>query len=107
MPAASKMPDMTLELRVIDVSAGGCALWLPQDVPPLQAGTRVAEVTVTLDPQTQFSAAMMLQHVSDYYPGDEGVRLGCEWQPLTPAASRSLQRWIDQSQKRHRLVSLE
>jgi flagellar brake protein len=98
------MPEMGLELRVIDVSVGGCALWLPQDVPALQAGTRLAEVTVWLDPQTHFAAAMTLQHVGDYFPGDEGVRLGCEWQPLDAAAARVLQRWVDQSQKRHRLV---
>ena len=28
------MPDMQLELRVLDVSIGGCALWLPHDLPP-------------------------------------------------------------------------
>ena len=98
------IPDMKLALRVIDVSVGGCSLWLPQDVPALQAGTRLAEVAIWLDPQTQFSASMSLQHVGDYYPGDEGVRLGCEWQPLDGGAARTLQRWIDQSQKRHRLV---
>jgi flagellar brake protein len=101
------IPDMLIELRVIDVSVGGCALWLPQDVPPVQGGTRLAEVTITLDPQTQFAASMTIQHISEYYPGDEGVRLGCAWQPLSPLASRSLQRWVDQSQKRHRLLTLD
>jgi flagellar brake protein len=99
------MPEMKLELRVIDVSVGGCALWLPQDVPALQAGTRLAEVSIWLEPMTQFRSALALQHVSDYYPGDEGVRLGCEWQPLDGSAARVLQRWIDQSQKRHRLIT--
>jgi len=32
------IPDMTLALRVLDVSTGGCALFLPNDVPPLSPG---------------------------------------------------------------------
>jgi c-di-GMP-binding flagellar brake protein YcgR len=99
-------PEMQLSLRLIDLSAGGCALWLPQDVPPLQAGTQLAEVGVALDPQTRFAAALTLQQVGDYYPGDEGVRLHCAWQPLSAEAARALQRWIDQSQKRHRMVHI-
>lgn len=100
------MPDMQLSLRVLDVSAGGCAIWLPQDVPVLQAGTRLAEVTIELDELTRFSAALTLQHVTALQPGDRGVRLGCAWQPLSGSAERTLQRWIDQAQKRRRLLSL-
>ena len=36
------MPEMALTLRVLDLSLGGCALWCPADVPPLQPGTRLA-----------------------------------------------------------------
>ena len=100
------MPDMQLALRVLDVSAGGCALWLPQDVPALQAGTRLAEVQVALDSETCFAAHITLQHVSAFTVGEHGVRLGCEWQPLRGAAERTLQRWIDHAQKRQRLLSL-
>ena len=57
------MPEMPLELRLLDVSIGGCALWLPPDVPPLQAGTLVSEVHIELDPDTRFVSAMGLQHV--------------------------------------------
>jgi flagellar brake protein len=101
------MPDMQLSLRVLDVSAGGCALWLPMDVPTLQAGTRLAEVVVELDELTRFTAALTLQHVTVLQAGDRGVRLGCAWQPLSGAAERTLQRWIDQAQKRRRLLSLD
>lgn len=100
------MPEMQLALRVLDVSAGGCALWLPQDVPTLQAGTRLAEVVVELDELTRFSAALTLQHVTTLQAGDRGVRLGCAWQPLSAGAERTLQRWIDQAQKRRRLLSI-
>jgi flagellar brake protein len=100
------IPDMPLALRVLDVSAGGCALWQPHDVPALQAGTQLAEVVVELDDLTRFSAALVLQHVSALHPGDRGVRLGCAWQPLSGNAQRNLQRWIDQAQRRRRLLSL-
>ncbi len=100
------MPEMVLALRVLDVSVGGCALWLPHDVPTLQAGTRLAEVQVELDDLTRFAAALTLQHVTVLQTGDRGVRLGCAWQPLSGGAERQLQRWIDQAQKRRRLLSL-
>ncbi len=98
------LPDMQLALRVLDLSIGGCALWLPHDVPPLQAGTVVAGLRVSLDAESHFEATLALQHVS--VQGEGGARLGCEWQQLSPAAERLLQRWIDRSQQRSRLLSL-
>ena len=106
------LPDMRLALRVMDVSIGGCALWLPHDVPPLQAGTLVADVQLELDAETRFAAAMRLQHVSSPSHGGEasneqGVRMGCEWQNLSPSAERVLQRWIDRTQRRRHLLTLD
>lgn len=121
------IPEMQLALRVLDVSAGGCALWLPQDVPPLQAGTELGEVRIVLDATTRFAASLTLQHVTNLgvcedsgtggdldgdtgagtAPHGRGVRLGCAWRPLGGAAERNLQRWIDQAQKRQRLLSLQ
>ncbi|CAD5373627.1 Flagellar brake protein YcgR [Rubrivivax sp. A210] len=102
------IPEMQLTLRVLDLSIGGCALWLPADVPPLQPGTRLGEVRVDLDADTRFSAAAVLQHAAS--PGENhperGMRMGCQWSPLAGQAERVLQRWIDQAQKRRRLLSL-
>ncbi len=101
--------DMVLRLRVMDVSIGGCALWLPADVPALQAGTRIGEMRLDLDADTSFAAAVMLQHVSTMAAGERserGARMGCEWQRLGGASERTLQRWIDQAQKRRRMLSL-
>jgi c-di-GMP-binding flagellar brake protein YcgR len=100
------IPEMALALRVIDISVGGCALWLPADVPPLQAGTRIGELVVELDHETRFAAAATLQHVTGMGEAERGVRIGCEWQPLAGPAARTLQRWIDQAQKRRRLLSV-
>lgn len=101
------IPDMQIALRVLDLSIGGCALWLPQDLPPLQAGTRISEVTVELDTDARFVSALQLQHVTSLNAGGTGVRLGCEWVKLPGPAERVLQRWIDQTQKRRRMLSLD
>jgi len=108
------LPDMRLRLRVLDISAGGCALWQPGNVPTLQAGTQLNDVTVVLDAVTRFKAALHLMHVSVLVPAPgsdaasslsamPGARLGCEWQPQGHAAQYTLQRWIDQAQRRQRL----
>jgi c-di-GMP-binding flagellar brake protein YcgR len=100
------IPDMALELRVLDVSAGGCALFMPHDVPPLPPGCRIAQAQIELDADTRFPTALQLQHVTAILPNDRGARLGCEWPPLEGHAARALQRYIDQTQKRRRLLTL-
>jgi len=100
------IPDMGLSLRLLDVSLGGCALWLPDDVPGLQAGSLLGEVQIELDSETRFNTGLLVQHVSVIAPGEHGVRLGCEWVALGSMACRTLQRWIDLAQKRRRLLSL-
>ena len=99
------MPEMGLTLRLLDVSIGGCALWLPASVPPLQAGTRLGELRVELDSDNRFAAPAVLQHVSSTGQDGRGMRLGCEWAQLPGAAERVLQRWIDRAQQRHRMLS--
>lgn len=101
------LPEMALTLRVLDVSAGGCALQLPPDVPPLPLGTIVHGVQFHLDADTRFEAALRLQHVTSIATPGAGVRLGCEMRRLDPDAQRALQRWIDATQKRRRLLSLD
>jgi c-di-GMP-binding flagellar brake protein YcgR len=100
------MPDMALTLRVLDVSIGGCALLLPHDVPPLQPGVRLGDVHIELDADTRFEVMLTLHHVTALQHNEHGVRLGCEWGTLGGNAERALQRWIDQTQKRRRLLSL-
>lgn len=98
------IPDMQLALRILDVSLGGCALWLPDDVPGLQAGTVLAEVQIELDAATRFAATLTLQHIGSLGSSGRGLRVGCEWQ-LAGSAERALQQWIDQAQKRQRLLA--
>jgi c-di-GMP-binding flagellar brake protein YcgR len=99
--------EMQLALRVIDVSIGGCALFLPDDVPPLQPGMVMNQVQIDLDADTRLQASLRLQHVSLLNAESKGVRLGCEFVNFSNDAERTMQRFIDQTQKRRRLMSLE
>lgn len=101
------IPDMKLNLRVLDVSIGGCALFLPDNVPPLDPGVLINGVQFDLDAETRVTAALRVQHVTAINPESKGVRLGCEMHGTASAALRSLQTYIDQTQKRRRLMVLD
>ena len=98
------IPDMSLSLRVLDVSIGGCALFLPDDVPPLQPGVTINNVQIDLDIDTRITITLRLQHVTSIHPESRGVRLGCEMVNLTSDVLRGLQRYIDQTQKRQKIM---
>lgn len=98
--------EMQLALRVLDVSIGGCALFLPADVPPMQVGGVLNQVLIELDADTRFHVNMRLQHVTSIDAETHGVRLGCEFVRADASALRALQRFIDQTQKRGKLLSV-
>lgn len=99
------IPDMALSLRVLDLSIGGCALFLPDDVPPLAAGVVLNGVQIELDIDTRVTTALRLQHVTSLNHDARGVRLGCEIVNPSAEVLRSLQRYIDQTQKRQRALA--
>lgn len=97
--------DMPLTLRVLDVSLGGCALFLPQDVPPMPLGGVLNQVQIELDADTRFEVNLRLQHITSLNPDSKGVRLGCEFVRADASALRLLQRFIDSTQKRGKLLA--
>lgn len=99
--------DMHLSLRILDVSLSGCALFLPDDVPALDPGVLMNSVHIDLDADTHFNANLRLQHITALNADAQGMRLGCELVNLARDAERALQRYIDQTQKRRRLMSLD
>lgn len=101
------IPDMQLSLRVLDVSLGGCALFLPEDVPMIEPGVLLNGVDLDLDADTRISAPLRLQHVTSLQLDARGVRLGCEMVNPSNDSLRALQRYIDQTQKRRRLMVLD
>ncbi|MBX3622105.1 MAG: flagellar brake protein [Rhizobacter sp.] len=98
------IPEMNLSLRVLDVSIGGCALFLPDDVPPLQPGVVLNGVEIELDIDTRLPVSLRLQHVTSLNLESRGVRLGCEIVDPTPDVLRGLQRYINQTQRRQRAL---
>jgi c-di-GMP-binding flagellar brake protein YcgR len=98
------VPDLTLSLRVLDVSIGGLALVLPDELPPITPGSQLRDVAVELDADTRIEAGLVLSHVTAINPDSQGARLGCAWSGLASAAERALQLFIDQTQKRKRLL---
>jgi flagellar brake protein len=101
------IPEMTLELRVLDVSVGGCALFMPSDLPMFEPGVQINDCSIELDAGTLLRGSLVVHHVTSIQPQARGVRLGCELLHLDPDATRALQRYIDQTQKRRRMLSLD
>lgn len=101
------IPDMALALRLLDLSVGGCALLLPEDVPMLEPGVLINRVQLELDATTRFEAGLRLHHVTSIHSESSGVRLGCEMVRLSQEAERTLQRYVDQTQKRRRTMGLK
>ena len=101
------LPDMQLNLRVLDVSLGGCALFLPEDVPTISPGVSVNGVELELDADTRFTTTLRMHHLTSVNQEANGLRIGCEMMRLSADAERQLQRYIDQTQKRRRLMALE
>lgn len=92
-------PEMQLSLRIVDIGLGGCALLLPDDVPPLPLGIRVHGVQIALDAATHFTAALQLQHVTAIGGQAPTRRLGCAWLDLAEADRQLLQQWIARGQR--------
>ena len=101
------LPDMRLRLRILDLSIGGCALLLPDTVPALPLGITLQGVQLELDAGTRLSVTLRLQHASSILCLQTGLRLGCELLDLDAGTVRALQRHIDQTQKRRRLMALD
>ena len=98
--------DGEVALRVIDLSIGGCALFLPADVPMLNAGVTLGGVRMELDEDTKLTVDLRLQHVTSINADARGVRLGFEFLRPNGDTVRTLQRFIDLTQKRGKLMAL-
>ena len=99
-------PHPELALRVIDISIGGCAMFLPDDVPTISAGVILNDVTIELDADTKLELSMRLQHVTAINADARGLRLGFEFRRVGGDTLRVLQRYIDLTQKRGKLMAL-
>ena len=100
------LPDSEFALRIIDISISGCALFLPSDMPMMNAGVSIASVRMELDADTRLDVTLRLQHVTSLNNEGQGVRLGFEFVRPGGDTVRTLQRFIDLTQKRGKLMAL-
>lgn len=95
-------------LRVLDLSIGGLALALPRDFPALAPGQVAEGLMLELDRISALRITLLPHHASPI-SGDAGgtLQLGCSFVELDAQAGRSLQVYVDQTQKRRRLLKLD
>lgn len=98
--------DGEVALRILDLSIGGCALFLPSDQQPLTVGVTLAGTRMELDEDTRVDITLRLQHVTSINNDGRGVRLGFEYVRPNGDTVRTLQRFIDLTQKRGKLMAL-
>ncbi|MDM4764502.1 flagellar brake protein [Pelomonas sp. SE-A7] len=94
-----------LRMRVLDISVGGVALLLPPDLAAPASDALLERVELELDRDTRLVTDLRLQHVSDLPAQDGAQQLGCAFVALPALSLRELQRFIDQAQKRRRLLN--
>lgn len=102
-------PGVKLDLRVLDVSIGGVALLLPETAPPIDLGARIAKALISLDGDTRLQVDLAVRRVTQLVEdakGTKGSRLGCEMLRLSGQDERALQRYIDLTQRRRRMLAL-
>jgi len=98
-------PGLPALLRVLDVSAGGCALFLPQDAPPIEAGTVLRGVVLDLEVNVHVQTDLRVQHVYAQSDSTAWSKLGCQFLNPTSSSLRNLHHYIAQTQKRTRLAN--
>jgi len=74
--------------------------------PPINAGVQLSGVRMELDDDTRLDVSLRLQHVTSINNDGRGVRLGFEFIRPNGDTVRTLQRFIDLTQKRGKLMAL-
>lgn len=96
--------EISLRARVLDLSHGGLAILWPAQAPAPVLGDVLAVHPLQVDPHTAVNCSIRVVHVGS--AGEEGVRLGCEIFGLEAEDARTLQRYIDHTQRRQRMLVL-
>ncbi len=103
-------PDLaggSIDLRILDLSYTGVALMMPEPTAFMRRGLQLPNVMLELDAGTRLNVGLRVSHVSQIETsGALCLRIGCELVDLDLATQRDLQRYIDQTQRRARLLTL-
>lgn len=93
------LPDMKVSLRVLDVSLSGVALFLPENIPAIEAGVQINDCMLHFDGETELEVNLLIHYRTALHPDTRGARLGCEFVRIN-GQDRALQHYINQTQKR-------
>ncbi len=96
------VPEIALALPVIDLSADGCALLLPPDMPAIEPGVTINGARMRIGGATPLGVSLHVRHLTSIEPGSAGVRLGCRFVALAPEVACALRRHVDRVQRRGR-----
>jgi flagellar brake protein len=115
--AAERMPkarfvhpldtEQFVELKVLDLSQTGCALWKPAGMLGLQPGCDLRSVEIELNDHEIFFTDIRVHHVTVQTKAPAGSRIGCAWLDLSATAKATLGEWIQPGRRRQQLVSLK
>lgn len=102
-----ELPRRQIDLRVVDISGGGIALLLNEDLDLFRRDQVLSGVMVELDPGMRFVVSLRVAHVSvTGSPAARSRRIGCEMLDVSGAVLQDLQRYLDLNHKRRRLLTL-
>lgn len=94
--------------RVCDVSVGGVGLQLLPAHELGGVGELHESLTLELDRTTQLPIKLCVQHIElGHLDGQPHRHVGCAFTELEPNVARALQVYVDQTQKRRRLLRVE
>lgn len=96
-----------VEMKVLDLSLTGCALWKPAGTLGLQPGAELRSVELELSEDQMLFTDMRVQHVTVQTKSPAGSRIGCAWVDLSDSAKATLTDWIQPGRRRQQLVSLK
>jgi len=100
----SALADRRHRLRVLDISHGGLALLLPAGDASLSPGDRVPAACLELSAGRTIQIALRVVRAEPLASPAGAQRLGCEMEGLSGVAARSLQRYIDETQIKARVL---
>jgi len=94
-------------MLAVNIHAGGCALWKPGPALALQAGMLLQAVEVQLDDSHILVARLLVQHVTHLKGDGAGMRAGCAWQAMAPAAQQTLDAWLARRQRHNGTLRID
>lgn len=99
--------QVAVKAKLVDLSIGGCSIHLPLDAPAVAEGATLPNVQIDLSPDLRIVTGLVVRRIfpmKDDKGVDIGKRLGVGWSKIDGQMERTLQLYIDQVQRRQRMM---